>query len=144
MENLHYIIYLFKKAKDGFELKSIVGFVFAMLTYLFDPTHFAGMMAVFVLTCADFVFGVAASRKQHEPVRSAKVRRTAVKITVYFALIAAARITEYALPLSFLDESIIGFLAATELLSILENAGRLGYVVPKQLVKILGDYTNKI
>lgn len=144
MDVMHYIIHLFKKAKDGFELKSVFGFVFAMVTYLFDPTHLAGMLAVFLLICADFVFGVAASRKMMEPVRSAKVRRTAVKITVYFGLIACARITEYAIPLSFLDESIIGFLAATELLSILENAGRLGYVVPKQLVKVLGDYTNKV
>lgn len=144
MDALHYIMYLARQARAAFELKSFAAFIFSILMYFFDPTHMAGMLAVFILICVDFVFGVAASRKIAEPVRSAKVRRTAIKITVYFGLIACARITEYALPLSFLDESIIGFLAATELLSILENAGRLGYVVPKQLVKVLGDYTKKI
>lgn len=144
MDTINYILYLGTRVKDFFELKVVLGIVIAVTGFLFDPTHYMAMLSVFVLICVDFVFGVAASRKIAEPVRSAKVRRTAVKITVYFVLIACARLTEYTLPMSFLDESIIGFLAATELLSILENAGRLGYVVPSQLVKILGDYTKKV
>ncbi len=144
MDTIHYIIYLGRKMTDSFQLKALFASLVTLLSYLFDPTHMMGMIAIFALICADFMFGVSASRKQDMPVRSAKVRHTAVKITVYFALIACARITEYALPMPFLDESIIGFLAATELLSILENAGRLGYVVPKQLVKVLGDYTKKM
>lgn len=126
-------------------MKAIAAGAFLILTFFFDPTHNAAYLALFILILADFVFGIAASRKSGEPVRSAKMRRTAIKLTVYFSLIGLANITEYTLPtyMHFLDESVLGFLAATELLSILENAGRLGFVVPKSLKKALGDYTKK-
>lgn len=141
----NYMLHLFGKLAEAAQLKAFAAVGIAVLGFLFDPTQHIALVAIFLLIMADFVFGIAAARKSGEPVRSAKLRRTAIKVAVYYALIACAHVTEYALPsyMGFLDESVLGFLAATELLSILENVGKLGYVVPKNLVKLLGDYTNK-
>ncbi len=137
-----YFIHLLARFIDGFEVKAVMGSMIAILAYLFDPTQHAALLALFILILADFCFGVTASRKEGQPLRSSKVRRTAIKMTVYFAIVAMTRITENAIPLlSFMDETLVGFLAATELLSILENVGRMGYAVPAKLTKVLGDYT---
>lgn len=139
-----YFVHLFSRLAESFEMKAVFGAFIAMMTYLFDPTQHAALLALFILILADFCFGITASRKEGHPVRSSKVRRTAIKMTVYFAIIAMTRITENAIPLlTFMDETLVGFLAATELLSILENVGRMGYAVPQKLAKVLGDYTQK-
>lgn len=141
-EYIGYFVHLFSRLTHGFEVKAIFGAFIATMTYLFDPTQHAALLALFILILADFCFGVTASRFEGNPVRSSKVRRTAIKMTVYFTIIAMARITENAIPLlTFMDETLVGFLAATELLSILENVGRMGYAVPAKLTKVLGDYT---
>lgn len=141
----NYMTHLFTRLIEGAQLKSLMAMLIAIAGFLFDPTHHIALMALFILIMADFTFGIAAARKTGEAVKCAKLRRSAIKIVVYYALIACAHLTEYALPayMGFLDESVLGFLAATELLSILENTGKLGYVVPKNLVKLLGDYTKK-
>ena len=141
-EYIGYFVHLIERFTHGFEVKAITGTAIAILAYLFDSTQHAALLALFILILADFCFGVTASRMEGHPVRSSKVRRTAIKMSVYFAIIAMTRITENAIPiLTFMDETLVGFLAATELLSILENVGRMGYAVPEKLTKILGDYT---
>ena len=142
MENgyLTYLAYLTKKVLHCAELKWMAGVFLSVLTFFFDPLQQLALLALFVLILIDFMLGVAASRYSGNAIKSAKLVRTAIKFTVYFTLIGAARVAEHALPFNFLDETITGFLVATELLSILENAGRLGFAVPTKLVEILGDY----
>jgi len=133
-------MYLISKLRHFAEGKAIAGFFVSIATFFFDPAHYLAMVALFILVLIDFAFGVAASRYTGDPIRSSKVIRTAIKMVVYFSLIAAARITEHTLPLSLLDETVTGFLAATELISILENTGRMGYAVPQKVVQLLGDF----
>lgn len=143
MENgyLTYLTYLARKVAHAGEMKAVVAALLSITSFFFDPLQQLSLLALFALVMFDFAFGVAAARKTGDPVRSAKMVRTALKLAVYFSLIAAARITEHAIPLmGFLDETVTGFLAATELLSVLENSGRLGFAVPKKVVKLLGDY----
>jgi len=143
MENgyLTYLGYLSKKVTHLAELKTAAATILSVTTFFFDPVQQVSLIALFVLIIIDFAFGVTAARKTGDAVRSSKLVRTALKIAVYFSLIAAARVTEHAIPaLGFLDETVTGFLAATELLSIVENAGRLGYAVPRKLTDALGDY----
>lgn len=144
MENgyLSYFAYLVKKVLHAAELKWLFSAALSVLTFFFDPVQQLALAALFVLIVMDFFLGVAASRYSKEVIRSAKIARTAIKFTVYFTLIAAARVTEHALPFLFLDETVTGFLAATELLSILENTGRLGFAVPSKLVELLGQYVS--
>jgi toxin secretion/phage lysis holin len=91
-----------------------------------------------VLLIFDFITGIEAALKTGQPVESKKVLRTAVKMTMYFLLISAGYMAEKAVPLiSFIDDTIISFLAVTELISILENTSRSGYAIPVKLVEKL-------
>lgn len=122
--------------------KVVFAFFFAVITYLFDPLEVHALVAMFILVIADFGTGVSASVYQDVIVSSSKLKRTAVKLAVYFLLAAMGRITEYALPaqIAFLDETIIGYLCATELLSILENTSKMGFSVPGKILKALREY----
>jgi len=142
MENgySNYFVYIIAKLRHYAEGKALVGFVVSTATFFFDPAHYLAMLALFMLIIIDFFFGIAASRHTGDPIRSAKIIRSAIKMVVYFALVAAARVTEHAIPISMLDETVTGFLAATELISILENTGRMGYAVPQKVVQLLGDF----
>lgn len=145
MENgyLSYLSYLTKKILHAAELKAVAAAALSVVTFFFDPLQQLALMAVFCLIVMDFVLGVAAARATGDTIRSAKLVRKGIKLTVYFSLIAAARVTEHAIPfMAFLDETVTGFLAATELLSILENTGRLGFAVPQKVVDVLGDYVS--
>lgn len=143
MDYFTYIGYLFKKIMHAAELKWLFGVALSVFSFFFDPLNNLALFALFVLIIFDFVLGVSASRYTGQQIQSAKLRRSAIKMAVYFMLVAAARVAEHTLPFAFLDETVTGFLAATELLSILENVGRLGFAVPQKLVDILGDYTKK-
>lgn len=131
-----------KKIVSHYDIKSAASFFIGVMGFFFDPLQQLAMMALFCLILIDFVLGVSAARYTGDHIKSAKLVRTAIKVTVYFALVAAARLTEHAVPFNFLDTTVIGFLAATELLSILENTGRLGFAVPNKLVKLLGEYVS--
>ena len=109
----------------------------------FDTANNEALIALFFLILGDFIFGVIASYKTGIEIKSRKIFRTVVKTIVYFALISLAFMTEKA-GLGFLpiDETIIGFLAATELVSIIENVANMGYAIPKKLLNRLKEYTN--
>lgn len=138
--DIAYIVGLFNKIVHASELKWASAGLLSIASFFFDPAEHIAIIAVFFLVIGDFVFGYAAAKSEGEPIRSAKLRRTAIKLVVYFSLISLARITEYAVPIPIMDETVTGFLAATELLSILENAGRMGYAVPMKLTAFLNDY----
>lgn len=137
-----YVAYLWHKVQYLAEIKVVFAFAWGAITFIFDPTEANALTAMFLLIIADFGFGLGAASYTGTPVNSAKLRRTAVKLAVYFALAAAGRVTEYALPdvLGLLDETIIGYLCATELVSILENSAVMGFSVPGKVLKSLQAY----
>lgn len=114
--------------------------IYSTLTYLFNPLHTAGLVALFILIIADMFTGTAAAYKTGEAIESKKAFRTAMKIVVYFSMVALAHITQYAVPfLDFIDTTVLAFLALTELISNLENFGRLGYAIPLRLLNKLEE-----
>lgn len=138
---IQYFIHLANKIRHASEIKWMFATMLGFWSFFFDPAAQLAQVALFALILIDFVFGISASRKSGESVKSAKMVRTAIKMAVYFALIASARLAEHSIGVvTLLDETITGFLAATELISILENAGRLGYAVPQKIFDILGDF----
>lgn len=139
---MDYLVHLTRKILEASEFKVVLGALLSVTSFFFDPLQHIAILAVFFLIIIDFFFGVGAARATGDAIKSSKLRRTAIKMVVYFTLIATARITEYTLPLGFLDETVIAFLAATEMLSILENAGRMGYPMPQKLFTVLGDFIN--
>lgn len=123
-------------------LKAVAGLGLSLVSFLFDPATFTALVALLVLIIADFATSLVAIRKtgkskRGQPFASYSVFGSAVKTVVYFTMVAAGFLTEKAVPIPFIDDTIIGFLALTELISILENAGHAGYAVPKKLLEKL-------
>lgn len=145
IENLSYIGYLIKQVLTYPLEKTILGLFLAVGTFFFDGILMKALVALLALIIIDFLSSVFAAYRTGEKIESHKAFRTALKITIYFGLVASARITEYTLadPLNFLDEVLIGFLAVTEFISILENAGRLGCAVPQRLLNTLKEFKAK-
>lgn len=124
-------------------LKIIGGGFLSILSFLFNGLLREAMIALFVLMMFDFVTGIMAVRRSPtEKIESRKLWVTAGKMAVYFLLISSGNLAEHGTHAVFpyIDETIISFLAVTELLSILENAGRMGYAVPKKLIEKLSKY----
>ena len=88
----------------------------------------------------DYITGTRAAKKVGEVIYSRGFFRTASKFTTYFSLAAAAHVSEYALPFPFLDDIILGYLVATELWSIIENADKMGVKMPPKIKSLLKDY----
>lgn len=137
-----YLYALIGKIAKGFELKILVGLAISVLSFLFDSVYKDAMVAILILMVFDAVTAIAAQKKLGHPISSAKIFRSATKVAVYFLLISAARLSEVATNgvLPILDETVMGFLAVTELVSILENVGHMGYAVPKKLLNQLEKY----
>lgn len=95
-----------------------------------------------MLIIFDFVTGLYAAKVSGEEIRSRKVFRSALKVVFYFMIISGGHLTERAIGLDiFLDETAMGFLAATELISIIENIGKIGFAVPKKILNKLEKFT---
>lgn len=137
-----YLIKLFIKFVSGLELKMFTGFAIAALSFMFDFVYKDALIAIFILLIFDFAIGLGAVKKNGEPIQSAKIFRSAIKVVVYFLLISAGRLAEIGTQSLFpiIDEVVMGFLAVTELISILENAGKLGYAIPQKLLNRLNEY----
>lgn len=146
MNKFEYFALMLEKIFTNPLPKFLAGLGIIVLNFLFDGVLKDAMMALFLLCLMDFVTAIHAIRRQPgEMIKSSKIWRTAAKISVYFLLISAGRISEIATSfvIPFLDETILGFLAVTELISILENVGKMGYAVPEKLLKKLSDYRDE-
>lgn len=143
-ENLQYLNIMFQKIFSNIYVK-IIGALGYILTYqFFDPQNKVALVALFFLIFADFFTGIYASYKTGMEIKSAKIMRTGLKIVIYYVMISAGHLTELAgvgfLPI---EESLIGVLAVTELISLLENCANCGYVVPSRLLNQLKNFRDK-
>jgi len=102
------------------------------------------LISLFLLVIFDFITGMYASYKTGKHIKSAGIYRTAVKITFYFVLVSAAFHAENTVPIGFIDDSVIAFLAVTELISVLENTAKAGFAIPKKLMAKLQNFSNKL
>lgn len=141
-----YIIYTLSVALHPSVLKSVWAVLFIMFSFMFDISQGAALFALFILVLIDFVTGVASAKFLGEPIRSSKIKHTAIKITAYFTVIAAAHLAEHGLShyIAFLDETVLSFFMLTEFISLLENMGRIGIATPKKLLNQLVDTKNKL
>ena len=141
-ENMEYILVLFEKIITGFDVKIMLGLVWSALVYLFGTGQSEAIIALFFLILVDWVFGLAAAKKTGQEITSAKFIRTPIKMGVYFTLIACAHVSEYGVPMmaGFLDETMTAGLIITELLSVFEKSGKLGFVIPKRLLNQLEEF----
>lgn len=121
-------------------LKLIFAIAYVMYAFLFDVTQAHALLAIIVLVLLDFATGISAAKVSGEEIKSSKVFRSAVKVVMYMTLISASHLLEVASVIGFADDTVIAFLAATELISLIENVGRMGFAVPKKLLNKLQHF----
>lgn len=96
------------------------------------------ILTVVVLTLADLISGVWASRKRAEPITSSGFKRTIIKILAYEAVIMLGFLTEQYLTGDLVPvvKIVAGLIGMTELKSVIENVQDISGV---PLVKLLVD-----
>ena len=130
---------------SGYKLKTLLAFLFVVLSFGFDELHTKALIALMVLLWADSLSAMFVAYKTGVTISSAKFFRTPIKIAIYYGLIYFMHITEYGFPepVRYLDDMMITFAVATEMLSILENVEKLGYPVPNKIIRVLINLKNK-
>lgn len=124
-------------------IKIPVSFILSMLTYLIGDANHAAVQALFILLIFDFITALMAKFHIGEQIESRKALKSATKVAVYGIFVSSAHLTESILPgVTFpynvtIDLVAISFLALTEMISIIENIGKMGYAIPKKLLNVL-------
>lgn len=110
------------------------------IAFMFGEIHQFSILAVLVLLVLDTILGTMASKYNNEPITSKRFARAVHKSFVYFSTISASYFTDVAIKsigIAPFEPVVIGFIAVTEFISILENVGRMGYPVPRKLLNQL-------
>lgn len=118
-------------------MDKVIKFVFWLLTLL-SPVN-AVMVTLVFLIIVDFITGSYASIKYHVPIRSSRIGHTISKFFIYNLVILAAFFLEKHIvnEVPFL-KIIAGFIAITEIKSILENYNKIYGVNPfKALINFI-------
>ncbi len=115
-----------------------LGFVLSRLA--FGNVKEEILLSIGILIVLDTITAIISTRKTGEPISSRKFLNSVTKMFIYAVMIAGASLAENVIGLEvFITEIMTGFLAITELISILENVGRAGYVVPQKLLNTLEE-----
>jgi len=143
---IEYLQYTILVAFKPSVFKMIFSCFFIIVSFAFDLTQVNSLTALFILVIMDFLTGISAAKYVGEPIRSSKIKHTAIKMTAYFVIISASHLAEKGLIsyLAFIDETVTAFFLLTELVSLLENMGRLGIQTPKKLLNQLTDVKSKL
>lgn len=119
-------------------LKCIASIGYLGFSFFFDETRIPALMALLFLIIFDFVTAIFAAKKEGIEIKSSKIFRSAIKVLVYFMMVAAGHIIETVIGIGFfVDETVMIFLSVTEFISILENTGKLGFAIPQKLLNKL-------
>lgn len=142
--NYDYLEKLLGTIFAGFNYKIVTAAVYAVFAFLFDPTKTLALTALLVLIVFDTITGVSASYKNHIPIESGKMLRSALKVCFYFLFVSAGHLCEFILgSILPIETTVVAFLALTELVSVAENLGKMGYAVPQQLLLRLKKLKNE-
>lgn len=118
----------------------IINLVLASLALLAPAKSM--LLTCLVLILADLVTGLLAAWKTKEPITSAGIRRTVVKLFVYELAIILAYITQKYLLLDSIPASniVAGAIGLAEMVSCMENLNRIsGTDLLKSLISKLGS-----
>lgn len=137
---MYKIISISNNVKEFFTAKGIFSLCASAVTFLFGD-NYVFLQVLFILMCVDFITGIIKSLKLRQKIKSKRMRDTILKITLYaLFLIAIHQVTRITIAFDWLHYFAVSFLAATELLSIIENLACAGIVIPKWVVEKLHRY----
>jgi len=129
---------IFEGFLDLVHLKVIPSVIIPVFAVLFGFENQQIFLALFCLIIFDFITGVIGAHTSGEEIKSKTAVRSAFKVAVYALLVSAGHLTEQITPgFTFIEEAITTFLALTELISILENVGKMGFPIPNKLLNKL-------
>lgn len=131
---------IFVKMVSAVHIKVPVVAIFLIGDFLIGAENFTTMGMLLVLIIFDFITALMAKYKIGEIIESRKALKTVTKIFIYAMFVSGTVLTEKIIPgNTFLHHATISFLAITELISIIENIGHIGYAVPKKLLNKLEE-----
>lgn len=128
---------------DGALVPTAIASLFTLIIFDFITAIAACYIPIFQHECSEYtkkhIWDRCPVHKPGEEIKSARIFRTALKIGIYGTLVSAAHLTEQTIganfiPLNAIDETMIAFLGMTEMISIMENAGRMGFETPHVLL----------
>lgn len=120
-------------------VKVTTGFFLAIYSFLLDPINTKLYMGIAILIMFDFVTAIFATFKTKEKITSSRASRTLVKLVVYGILASASVLVDRFIleQGQIFADLVLGFIAVTEFISILENIGKMGYVIPTKMLEKL-------
>jgi len=134
-EFLSIIANTFKGIGEFFAVKFLPSFVIPVFGIFFGFDDQLILRAMLFLIIFDFITGIIAARNSGEVIKSKGIVRSAFKVAVYGLLISAGHLTEQVTPGTwYIQDAVITFLALTEMISIIENVGKMGYAIPRKLL----------
>ena len=129
---------IFTKTTSAMHLKVPIALFVGMGDFLIGAENFVTMGMLVLLIIFDFITSIMSKYKTGETIESRKALKTVTKIFIYTMFVSGTYLTEQIIPgTTFLDNAVISFLAITELISIIENIGHMGYAIPKKLLNKL-------
>jgi toxin secretion/phage lysis holin len=139
------VLSVFSSLKNCVDVKLIFSYFIVTFGFLFNVKQWEILVGVLILIVFDFITGFTAAKISGEIIESKKVIRSAFKVFVYSILISASHLTDKSLGITnwilTLEYATYAFLSSTELISIIENIGKMGYCVPQNLLNRLRQYT---
>ena len=124
--------------------KGLIGGVIAFFLYLVGANNIIILQALLVLIAIDFVTAIGGAYTLGVPIESRRALKSATKVIVYTMFVSAGHLTSIILLNTiWIEVAVISFLALTELVSIMENIGKMGYTVPQTLLNRLKDLRDK-
>lgn len=144
-ETAQYCLYVIKKVCEPTWMKAYItvfsAIFFKIADFFYAEMYFDALVALFVLIIIDVVTALYRAHMTEFEIQSRKFMRTAFKIVIYFLLISAGHMADITLfGMRFVEGGLIGFLGATEMISILENFGQAGHAVPQKILNQLEEY----
>ncbi len=123
---------------ESFSVKFLPSIFLPIVGVLFGFESQTILRSLFILIIIDFITGIISAYVAGEVIKSRSAIRSAYKTAIYGMLVSAAHLTEQVTPFqTFIEETVVTFLALTELISILENTGKMGFAIPKKLLSKL-------
>lgn len=118
-------------------IKSAIAFVGSAATYLYGGWD-ALIIALVVFVAADYVTGIAAAAYQGKLSSSVGLRGIAKKVFI-FVVVALGHVVDVTLgnTHTLIRDAVIYFYLANELISILENGGKMGAPIPPVITQAI-------
>lgn len=121
---------------ENFILKLLSGVCGALVLSLIG-TNYVAYEIMFTLILIDTITGSFCAFKT-KSFSSSKSFKGLKKIFLFFGLVIAAhQITRYSGNFQFIEDGVVLYCAANELISIIENAGKLGVPLPSWITERL-------